>query len=316
MVVQILDESYLGISALVTVGIQTTFYCIAAYYQFDKLTDFAGGTNFIVIAASTFFLGQNYPLQLKALDVRKAVVTSLVCLWGTRLVTYLVYRILVTERDARFDDIRHNLLKFAVFFVFQALWVFTVSLPVIFINAPHNSVANGAPAFGNALDIVGISLFSVGLIIETVADIEKFTFRNNPANRGKWCDVGLWSWSRHPNYFGEITIWTSVFIISINVIKRWEWTSILSPLFTSFLLLFLSGMPILEKNADEKYGSRDDYLSYKRTTSPLIPLPPSIYGALPSAVKFVLFEFPLYNHTHLAISNQTAASYGSTEIPT
>ncbi|BET00079.1 Protein of unknown function (DUF1295) [Nesidiocoris tenuis] len=294
------DASNLGISALVTVGMQTTFYCIAAYYQFDKLTDFAGGTNFIVVAVLTFFLGQKYPLQWNTIDIRKAVVTSMICLWGARLVTYLVYRILKIERDNRFDEMRHDPLKFAVFWVFQAAWVFIVSLPVMFVNAPNNSIANGAPKFGNARDIAGICLFVVGLLVETVADLQKNSYRNNPDNRGHWCDVGLWSWSRHPNYFGEITIWSSVFLISTNVLKRWQWTAVLSPVFTAVLLLFVSGMPILEKSADRKYGNREDYLSYKKSTSPLIPLPPSIFQNLPQPVKFILFEYPMYNNTEAA----------------
>ncbi|KAK3745059.1 hypothetical protein QZH41_014554, partial [Actinostola sp. cb2023] len=115
-------------------------------------------------------------------------------------------------------------------------------------------------------------------------------------NKGKWCDVGPWKWSRHPNYFGEMLVWWGIFIISCGILQGGEWAAILSPLFIMAVLLFLSGITILEQKADEQYGSLQTYRQYKNCTSPLIPLPPPFYAALAKTIKTIFCcEFPLYN---------------------
>jgi len=289
MLVFDVDINNLSICAIVTVAMQFSFFLVACTCKFDKVTDFAGGTNFVVLAVLTFVLSGTY-------HWRQILVTAFVVAWGLRLSGYLLYRIIKIGEDDRFDDKRADPVKFAFFWIFQAVWVFTVSLPVIFVNAPRSAVFLRPDTF-TPMDIIGSVLFVIGLLSETISDQQKFSFRNDPANRGKWCQVGLWRISRHPNYFGEITLWIGLFIISTSICKDVQWVGALSPVFTASILLFLSGIPLLEKKSDERHKMKEDYLDFKKKTSPLIPLPTSLYKALPSFIKSIFCcEFPFYNH--------------------
>ncbi|XP_026380801.1 uncharacterized protein LOC113275500 isoform X1 [Papaver somniferum] len=279
----VLDSHFLALTALVTVGYQFIFFIITALLKFDKITDFAGSTNFIIIAVLTLVVKG-------AWNLRQVVLTLFVVIWGIRLGLFLLMRILQWGEDRRFDDYRSNIGKLAVFWILQAVWVWTVSLPVTVVNASDRD-----PSI-QAADIIGWILWLVGLVVEATADQQKLKFKNSPESRGKWCNVGVWSFSRHPNYFGEILLWWGVFIASTPVLKGAEWLVIFGPIFLTLLLLFVSGIPLLEESANKKFGNVEEYKHYKRTTSPLIPLPPILYTNLPGWFKAVfLFEFPFYN---------------------
>ena len=124
-------------------------------------------------------------------------------LWGARLSGFLLFRIIKTGKDDRFDDKRDKFLPFLGFWIFQMIWVWAVSLPVTVLNSPNLTRFN-QPTFGTGRDIAGLILWAIGFIMESVSDVQKYRFRSNPANKGAFCGIGLFSWSRHPNYFGEI----------------------------------------------------------------------------------------------------------------
>ncbi|KAL3680351.1 hypothetical protein R1sor_023307 [Riccia sorocarpa] len=289
------NTSYLAVTALVTAVYQLSFFVIAAGLKVDKFTDFAGTTNFVVIAFLTLILQGTY-------HYRQLVLTTFVILWGLRLGLFLLFRILKWGEDKRFDDRRDDLIRFAVFWFLQGVWVWTVTLPVTVLNGSRKN-----PDFG-LRDYIGWIMWAVGMVIEAVADQSKLNFKSAPENNGRWCDAGLWSWSRHPNYFGEMLLWWGVFVAATPVLSGGQWAVIASPLLLCALLLFVSGIPILESSADKRHRANPEYVRYKKTTSPLIPLPPALYGSLPSWFKKTfLFEFPFYSR-RLSAGNQVKSS--------
>ena len=248
------DEHFILISLLITVCMQLSFFAIAYGLQIDKVTDFAGTANFLLLATVTLWLGEDFTFP-------KIIGSLMVILWSLRLGAYLSYRILVWGEDNRFDEMRSKFWSFLGFWIMQILWVFLTCLPVVYFNSLDS------PDSVNTLASIGIGMFSIGLIIEAWADYTKFSHK---LNSEKWCTSGLWKYSRHPNYFGNILLWFGIFVFCYSYeVPLW---TVIGPLWTTFLLLFVSGIPLLEASADKKYGNDSEYLQYKSNTSVLIPL--------------------------------------------
>ena len=247
------DEHFILVSLLITVCMQLSFFAVAYGLQIDKVTDFAGTTNFLLLAIVTLWFGEDFSFP-------KIIASLMVILWSLRLGAYLSYRILVWGEDNRFDVMRSKFWSFLGFWVMQILWVFLTCLPVIYFNSLDS------PDELNTLATIGVSMFLIGLIIEAWSDYSKF---NHKLNGEKWCTAGLWKYSRHPNYFGNILLWFGIFVFCYGYdVPLW---TIIGPLWTTFLLLFVSGIPLLEASADKKYGDDSEYLQYKSNTSILIP---------------------------------------------
>ena len=247
------DEHFILVSLLITVCMQLSFFAIAYGLQIDKVTDFSGTANFLLLAIATLWLGEDFSFP-------KIIASLMVILWSLRLGAYLSYRILVWGEDNRFDVMRSKFWSFLGFWVMQILWVFLTCLPVIYFNSLDS------PDELNTLATIGVSMFLIGLIIEAWSDYSKF---NHKLNGEKWCTAGLWKYSRHPNYFGNILLWFGIFVFCYGYdVPLW---TIIGPLWTTFLLLFVSGIPLLEASADKKYGDDSEYLQYKSNTSILIP---------------------------------------------
>ena len=298
--VHALDDYYLAITLLITIAYQLFFFSIAWSFKFDKLTDFAGGTNFVVLAIITLaFSGHHHARQI--------VVSLFIMIWATRLSGFLLFRILKTGKDDRFDDKRDKFFSFLGFWVFQMIWVWTVSLPVTILNSPNVTRFN-QPGFGTGRDIAGVILFAIGFLLESVSDIQKYQFRSKPENKGKVCDIGFFTWTRHPNYFGEVVIQFSIFMIAVSPAAYGYvhggafsalYASILGPFFLTLLLMFVSGLTLQERpGAKKRYESGNHWESYKtysERTSIMIPLPPQLYVRMPTILKRTLFlEFPIY----------------------
>ncbi|EHK96935.1 hypothetical protein M7I_7335 [Glarea lozoyensis 74030] len=190
MALHVLDNYYLAITLLITVGYQLFFFAIAFSLKFDKLT--------AIITLS--FSSVDHEL-----NARQIVASLFIMVWGARLSGFLLFRIIKTGKDDRFDDKRDKFFPFLGFWVFQMIWVWTVSLPVTIINSP-NVTQFPQPAFGTGRDIAGVILYGIGIIMESFSDIQKYIFKSKKSDKSAICDKGFFSWSRHPNYFGEIII--------------------------------------------------------------------------------------------------------------
>lgn len=238
--------------------IQWVMFIPAYLWQTERYFDLTGSLTYIAVAASAWLLADNP-------GVVQSLVAALVIIWAIRLGSFLFSRVLRDGKDGRFDDIKPNPFRFFNVWNIQGLWVSVTAAAAL---AVLSSSATLAPTL---LTWVGLVLWCVGFGIEVVADRQKSQFKRNPESRGEFITEGLWSRSRHPNYFGEILLWTGVAVISLPVLQGWQYTALISPVFVTLLLTRVSGIPMLEKRADERWGHRQDYQDYKAQTPVLIP---------------------------------------------
>ena len=206
------------------------------------------------------------------LDLRAILVAAMVMVWALRLSTFLFLRISKAGKDSRFDQIKQRPVRFLMAWTLQGLWVLLTAAAALAV------ITGGEREPLGAVGIAGIAVWAAGMLIEIVADRQKSAFRADPNNEGRFINVGLWAWSRHPNYFGEIVLWTGMAIVAIPVLQGWQWATLISPVFVAFLLIKVSGIPLLEAKADKVWGGDEDYEAYKRSTPVLILKPPSAAG--------------------------------------
>jgi len=226
--------------------------------QTEKFFDLTGSITYIsVITIALFF-------SIGA-DGRSILLWALVVIWAIRLGTFLFRRIKKAGKDDRFDEIKPSFIRFLNVWTIQGLWVtFTMAAALVAITTTNRKELD-------LFALVGFLVWALGFSIEVIADSQKSRFSANPDNKGKFIQTGLWSRSRHPNYFGEIVLWIGVAVIAIPVLQGWQWIALISPVFVTLLLTRVSGVPLLEKKADKKWGGQEDYESYKKRTPVLIP---------------------------------------------
>ena len=219
--------------------------------------DITGSITFITVSVLAFILSDNK-------NIRSILLTLLIIVWATRLGVFLLKRVKAAGSDGRFDDLK----DFSTFFMvwnLQALWItFTLLSSLIIFTSNHS---------GNLeiYDYIGIITWISGLFIEVVADKQKSDFKNDISNKNKFISTGLWKHSRHPNYLGEIILWTGITIIAIPLFSGWSWLGLISPVFVFIMLKFISGVRILENRADMKWGKDKEYLKYKNSTPEIFP---------------------------------------------
>ncbi len=232
---------------------------IPAYVgQTEKFFDLTGSLTYITLSTLALLLSANQ-------DGRAILVWVLVVIWAARLGTFLFGRIKKAGKDDRFDEIKPSFIRFLNVWTIQGLWItFTMAAALVTITTTNRKELD-------LFALVGFLVWVFGFTMEAVADYQKSRFNTDPNNKGKFIQTGLWSRSRHPNYFGEIVLWIGVMIITLPVLQGWQWVALISPIFVTLLLTRVSGIPLLEKKADQKWGGQENYEAYKKTTPVLIP---------------------------------------------
>jgi steroid 5-alpha reductase family enzyme len=232
---------------------------IPAYgLQTEKFFDLTGSLTYISVSTLALILTQT-------LDGRSLLLWALVVIWAVRLGSFLFGRIKRAGKDDRFDEIKPSFIRFLNVWTIQGLWVtFTMAAALVAITTANRKELD-------VFALVGLLVWLAGFAIEVIADAQKSRFNANPENKGKFIQTGLWSRSRHPNYFGEILLWVGVAVIAFPVLQGWQWVALISPVFVTLLLTRVSGVPLLEQKADKKWGGQADYEAYKKATPVLIP---------------------------------------------
>ncbi|MBI3175613.1 MAG: DUF1295 domain-containing protein [Chloroflexi bacterium] len=238
--------------------VQWAVFILSYWLQTERFFDLTGSITYASIVMIALSNSKN-------VDARSILLAALVIVWALRLGSFLFTRIHKAGKDDRFDEIKPSFIRFLNVWTIQALWVtFTAAAALVAITTSVRKELDG-------FAVVGALIWAFGFVVEVVADTQKSRFNADPSNKGKFIQTGLWSRSRHPNYFGEIVLWIGIAVIALPVLQGWQWTALISPIFVTLLLTRVSGIPLLEKKADQKWGGQPEYEEYKKRTPVLIP---------------------------------------------
>ncbi len=249
--------SIIGWSAALIAGYFTALFLLAQWRRDNSIVDMGWGLGFVIVTTFAFFTAGHYTL-------RAGLTLAAVAVWGLRLAYHIVKRNWGRPEDFRYAKWRAEWGRWVVpraflqVFMLQAAVMMIVVYPVLIVQASPK------PGLGG-LEIAGLLVWSVGFLFEVVGDLQLRTFKESPENKGKVLSTGLWRYTRHPNYFGEATMWWGLFLVALAV--PWGWTGIVSPLTITLLLRFVSGVPMLEKKMQDNPGFQE----YARRTNAFVP---------------------------------------------
>lgn len=236
---------------------------IPAYiYQTEHYFDLTGSLSFIAtILLANWLIVDSSPTE----NIRSLLLSFMVLAWAIRLGIFLFSRVRRSGEDSRFRDIKPRFFRFLFTWTLGGLWV------LITVAAALAAISSGLNEPIGITAYFGVALWLLGFLFETIADRQKTAFRANPDNDGQFIRSGLWSISRHPNYFGEMTLWVGIAIVAAPALQGWQYLSLLSPVFVILLICRVSGIPMLESKANEKWGDDPRYKQYVQNTPVLIP---------------------------------------------
>ncbi len=256
-----MSSALLG-TALATAVAMVSLWAFTVWRRDASLVDRYWGAGFVVIAAAAYLLASGYP-------TRKLFVLSMVALWGLRLAAYLSYRNWGGGEDPRYRKMRANWgtrfwwVSLFTVFLLQGVLMWIVSLPV------QVAMSQPRPSMLTWIDALGVVVFSIGLFFEVVGDWQLHRFISNRESPNELLDTGLWRYTRHPNYFGDATVWWGLWLVSAQTMAGLA--TIFAPLLMTFLLLRVSGVAMTEKRL---VNNKRGYEAYRERTSAFLPLPP------------------------------------------
>ena len=224
----------------------------------EKYYDITGTIAYLVMTGLAVFSSHE-------LHLRSQVVAILIAVWALRLGLFLLVRVFQVGEDKRFHEVKTSFSRFLVWFSMSALWVFLTTANALTL------ILNNTSLIGDRFFFFGLIIWLIGFATEVTADEQKRRFRNNAENNGQFITTGLWSISRHPNYFGEIMVWIGMALISFPVLSGWQYATLISPVFVTVLLTRVSGINLLEASSDQKWDHLESYKEYKQKTPVLIP---------------------------------------------
>ncbi len=239
--------------------IQWVAYIPAYIFQTEKFYDLTGSLSYLTVIWFVFFSSNN----LSGLNIQNLIVVTLISIWAIRLGTFLFGRIHKDGEDKRFRTIKTSASQFFMTWTLQGMWVSICTMCAI------TAISSSQGIIANALFYLGLAFFLVGFAIEVVSDQQKSAFRAVPENKEKFITSGLWSKSQHPNYFGEILLWSAIALLSISSLNGTQYLTLISPIFTYVLLVYISGVRMLDDMGNKKWGHLQEYKEYKRNTPTL-----------------------------------------------
>lgn len=248
--------------AVIAIGVQWLSWVPASAKQTERFFDLIGGVTFLAVVVFSLWAGSHSEPP----SSREWIVSALVVIWALRLSGFLFLRIHRAGKDGRFDQLKTSPVRFVIPWTLQGLWVFLTMSVVVVINSQ-----SGPSPDLSIWDGMGMALWLIGFSIEVVADTQKTVFNSKPDNQGRWINEGLWARSRHPNYLGEILLWTGVALFGVSCFEGLEMVAWASPVFVYLLLTRISGIPLLDERALSKWGDNPDYLQYRSDTPALMP---------------------------------------------
>ena len=238
-----------------------TIFIPSYAFQTEHYFDLIGSLSYIATVITAILLNPS-------LDIRDWIICSMIMLWAIRLGSFLFWRVKTVGQDKRFTVMKTKFTWFLLTWTLGGLWV------LVTMAAGLAALTSNTTIELDFLGYIGIALWVFGFTIEIIADNQKSKFKNDPNNQGRFITSGLWSWSQHPNYFGEIILWFGLALLAFPVLSGWQLVTLVSPVFVYFLLTKVSGIPILDRMAIEKWGLDSEYIAYAKETSKLILIPP------------------------------------------